>query len=113
MWIIRLVVLLGLHQPFAQVEATTYGYTTDNGNFFFKFKVFHEKVLTFEKITLYSEILTGRVELWIISGPATWTGLCQNTSTFQSPIDIPYDYDHLHKVNDWLPFQWIHYGNFT
>ena len=32
MWIIRLVVLLGLHQPFAQVEATTYGYTTDNGN---------------------------------------------------------------------------------
>jgi len=72
MWIIRLVVLLGLHQPFAQVEATTYGYTTDNG-------------------------------------PATWTGFCQNTSTFQSPIDIPYDYDHLHKVNDWLPFQWIHY----
>ena len=32
MWIIRLVVFLGLHQPFAQVEASTYGYTTDNGN---------------------------------------------------------------------------------
>ena len=48
----------------------------------------------------------------IITGPATWTGFCQNTSTFQSPVDIPYDYDHLHKVNDWLPFQWIHYGNF-
>ena len=51
--------------------------------------------------------------LIIITGPATWTGFCQNASTFQSPIDIPYDYDHLHKVNDWLPFQWIHYGNFT
>ena len=48
----------------------------------------------------------------IITGPATWTGFCQNASTFQSPIDIPYDYDHLHKVNDWLPIQWIHYGNF-
>ena len=38
MWIIRLVVLLGLHQPFAQVEATTYGYTTDNGKFFLNSK---------------------------------------------------------------------------
>ena len=43
MWIIRLVVLLGLHQPFAQVEATTYGYITDNGNLKKTQKVLTEK----------------------------------------------------------------------
>ena len=66
----------------------------------------NEKVLTEKKFIKINILM-------IITGPATWTGLCQNASTFQSPIDIPYDYDHLHKVNDWLPFQWIHYGNFT
>ena len=43
-----------------------------------------------------------------VLGPATWPDPYCQTGTSQSPIDIPHEVTY---VDDWLPFQFIHYQN--